>query len=98
MDSIYRAMADKGFYRVDSGKWVAGVCGGIARQTGVDVGAVRALTVLLFLLGAPLVAYVVLWIVMPDEATARRLTSGTTPDGLPPYGGSDYPQDDVPRR
>lgn len=101
MESIYRSLAKNGFYRADSGRWLGGVCAGIARQLGIDVGAVRLLTVLLFLLGAPVLAYVVLWIVMPDESTARRLTSGRGAGSLPPYVGpppASGPQDDLPGR
>ncbi|MEP7161118.1 MAG: PspC domain-containing protein [Dermatophilaceae bacterium] len=91
MESIHRSLAKSGYYRMDSGRWLGGVCAGVSRQLGVDVAALRWLTVLLFFLGAPVLAYVALWVVMPDEATARRLTAS-------PYVAPDGPQDDVPRR
>jgi phage shock protein C len=48
---------------------VAGVCAGLARQYGWDLTWVRVLTVLIsvFSSGAGVVAYIVFWIVMPEE-------------------------------
>ena len=50
-------------------KWVAGVCGGVARYTGVDSNLIRLVVVLgtIFGFGSLLVAYVVAWILMPQE-------------------------------
>lgn len=51
-------------------KWIAGVCGGIARWLGWDADTVRILYVLLSVCSAAfpgLFVYVVLWIVMPEE-------------------------------
>lgn len=56
---------------------IAGVCGGIAEWLGWDVTLVRVLYVVLSVLSAAfpgLLAYIILWIVMPDAepaATAR---------------------------
>lgn len=46
-----------------------GVCARISRKTGIDIGLVRALTVLLGLLslGSTMVGYVVLYFVLPTE-------------------------------
>jgi len=48
---------------------IGGVCSGVAAYLGVDVTLVRVLTVLgaVFGLGSLLVAYVVAWILMPEE-------------------------------
>ena len=47
---------------------IAGVCAGIARYLGWDVTLVRVGFILLLLLkGASLLAYLVLWIVMPRD-------------------------------
>jgi phage shock protein PspC (stress-responsive transcriptional regulator) len=49
---------------------IAGVCGGIAKSAGWDPTAVRVGYVLLSILsvGFPgLLAYVILWVVMPKE-------------------------------
>ena len=50
-------------------KWVAGVCGGVARYTGVDANLIRLVVVLgtIFGFGSLLVAYVAAWILMPQE-------------------------------
>jgi phage shock protein C len=50
-------------------RWVSGVCGGVAQYLGVDANLVRLLVVLgtIFGFGSLLVAYVVAWILMPEE-------------------------------
>lgn len=48
---------------------IAGVCGGLADWLGWDVTLVRVLYVLISLLSAAfpgLLAYIILWIIMPD--------------------------------
>jgi phage shock protein C len=50
---------------------LGGVCAGIARRFGWSVGLVRLLTVLsIFIPGPQVIAYVVLWIVIPAERRA----------------------------
>jgi len=54
--------------RSSSDKFIAGVCGGLARSLGIDSGLVRILTVILsFFFGIVLVAYIALWLVLPLE-------------------------------
>jgi phage shock protein PspC (stress-responsive transcriptional regulator) len=54
------------FARYSGDKKIAGVCGGVARYFDLDSSLVRALWVLCVLLGGTgLLAYIVLWIVMP---------------------------------
>jgi phage shock protein PspC (stress-responsive transcriptional regulator) len=50
-------------------RWLGGVCGGIARYLGVDVNLVRLVVVLGTILGfgSLIVAYLVAWILMPQE-------------------------------
>ena len=50
-------------------RWLSGVCGGMARFLGVDANLVRLLVVLgtIFGFGSLFVAYIVAWIVMPEE-------------------------------
>lgn len=50
-------------------RWVSGVCGGVARYTGLDPTLVRLLVVLgaVFGFGSLVIAYIVAWIVMPEE-------------------------------
>lgn len=54
------------FARFSADKKIAGVCGGVARYFDLDASLVRALWLLcIFLGGTGLLAYLVLWIVMP---------------------------------
>lgn len=54
--------------RSDSDRWLAGVCGGIARLTGVESWIWRLLFVLGLVFGGfTLFVYVVLWIFVPRE-------------------------------
>ena len=67
---------------------VAGVCAGLAKHYGWELTWVRVLTVLItfFSSGAGLVAYIVFWIVMPEESwMLPATTSGpaTTGSGSP---------------
>ena len=58
--------------RSTSDQIIAGVCGGLARWVGWDPTLVRVVYLLatIFLLGLPgVVLYVLLWIVMPLEAS-----------------------------
>ncbi len=49
-------------------KWIAGVCGGIARATGVESWVWRLLFVLGLVLGGfTIFLYIVLWIFVPRE-------------------------------
>jgi phage shock protein PspC (stress-responsive transcriptional regulator) len=54
--------------RSRSDRWIAGVCGGIARSTGVEPWVLRLAFALLSLWGgAGLLLYVLLWIFVPSE-------------------------------
>ncbi len=54
--------------RPRNGRWIAGVCLGLARHFGWDPAVVRVIWLLLFLFaGAGGLLYIVLWIVMPNE-------------------------------
>ena len=58
--------------RPRAGRMVAGVCQGLANNYAWDVSWVRVITVLLSIFGggAGIVAYVVFWVVMPEEPLA----------------------------
>ena len=61
-------MASTELVRPRRGRLVGGVCAGLARRFGVSPIAVRVVFVLSMLLPGPqILAYLVLWIVMPDE-------------------------------
>jgi phage shock protein PspC (stress-responsive transcriptional regulator) len=54
--------------RSRSDLWIAGVCGGLARATGVESWIWRLIFAVLLLFGGTgLVAYVLLWIFVPQE-------------------------------
>ena len=56
--------------RTPGDRWIAGVCGGIARLTGVESWIWRMLFVLgVFFGGFTLFVYIVLWIFVPRESS-----------------------------
>jgi phage shock protein PspC (stress-responsive transcriptional regulator) len=56
------------FRRSTSDRWLGGVCGGIARSTGIESWVWRLLfAVLFFCGGAGLLAYILLWIFVPQD-------------------------------
>jgi phage shock protein C len=62
------ASALNAFRRSRGDRWIGGVCGGIARSTGMEAWAWRLLFTLLFICaGAGLLLYVLLWIFVPSE-------------------------------
>ena len=68
--SGYQAVPQpKRLVRSREDRWLAGVCGGVAHYLGVDVNLVRLVVVLgtIFGFGSLLVAYVVAWILMPEQ-------------------------------
>lgn len=61
-------MASQALVRPRRGRIVAGVCAALARRFGLSPTGVRALFVLSMLLPGPqILAYLVLWIVVPEE-------------------------------
>jgi phage shock protein C len=62
------AAAVNAFRRSRSDRVLGGVCGGLARATGVESWVWRLLFAVLFIFaGAGLLAYVLLWIFVPSE-------------------------------
>lgn len=63
-------IVEKKLVRVQEGRMFAGVCAGLAAYFGVDPTLVRVLFVLATLLGfgSAILVYLILWIVMPQEA------------------------------
>ena len=60
---------DEGLVRSRERRWLGGVCLGVANRYGVDPLLVRVAAVLSLLLPGPqLVAYAMLWVLMPQEA------------------------------
>ena len=59
----------KRLVRSRDNRWLSGVCGGVADYLGVDANLVRLVVVLgtIFGFGSLLVAYVVAWVLMPEQ-------------------------------
>ena len=57
-----------GLRRTGGDRWIGGVCGGLARTTGMEAWAWRLIFTVFFLFGgAGLLLYVLLWIFVPAE-------------------------------
>lgn len=62
--------AEKKLYRNPDDKRIAGVCSGLGAYFNIDPTLVRILFVVLLLgYGSALIAYIILWIVMPEAVT-----------------------------
>lgn len=63
------APAPKRLVRSRSDRWLSGVCGGLGSYFGVDANVIRLIVVLgtIFGFGSLAIAYVVAWILMPEE-------------------------------
>jgi phage shock protein PspC (stress-responsive transcriptional regulator) len=70
-------------YRSRTDSIVGGVCGGLARYFGIDSVLVRLLFILLLWSGMSVLAYIVLWIVMPLEPQAEAALT-TRPEAFRP--------------
>jgi phage shock protein PspC (stress-responsive transcriptional regulator) len=74
--------ASKRLERKVTGRWVAGVCAGLAAYTGVDATVIRLIfAVLTFFGGVGAIAYVIGWALIPEEgdtaSIAERFISKT---------------------
>lgn len=58
-------MSSSSLVRPRQGKWIAGVCAGLADRFGVSRWVVRLGFVIFGIVGAGEVAYIIAWIVMP---------------------------------
>lgn len=68
----------KRLVRSTNDRKIAGVCGGLADYFDLDPIIIRVVWVLLFLCGGTgLLAYIVLWIVLPEGITGVATTSAT---------------------
>jgi phage shock protein C len=65
-------LARKRLIRPRQGRKIAGVCAGFAEYFDIDVTLVRVVLLVSIFIGAGLglIAYVVAWIIMPDEPIA----------------------------
>lgn len=68
---------DKRLYRSRDERILGGVCGGIARYFDVDPTIIRLLAVaLIFAGGAAVIAYILAWIIVPEEPRRTRVEAG----------------------
>lgn len=74
-------------YRSDTDRMVAGVCGGIADYLDIDAAWVRLVFVLLvFFSGAGIVAYIVLWVILPRESRIKATGREVMEEGVAEMG------------
>ena len=70
-------MARKRLVRARAGRKIAGVCAGFAEYFDLDVTLVRLVWLITALMiGASLIAYLIAWIVMPEEPLRLEATDG----------------------
>jgi phage shock protein C len=60
-------MEEKKLTRSTTDKWIAGVCGGLAKYFDMDPILVRVIFFLLGFWGPGLLVYVVMWIIVPED-------------------------------
>ena len=64
----------KKLYRSKKNRKIAGVCGGIAEYFDIDPIIIRLITLILVLsAGGGLIAYIIAWIVVPEEPEDAQL-------------------------
>ncbi|MDH4139743.1 MAG: PspC domain-containing protein [Coriobacteriia bacterium] len=79
-------MADgRKLYRSRTERMIAGVCGGIADYYQLDPTVVRIIAVLLAVVGnaAAVIAYAIMWIVVPEESVAGASSLAGGPEAQP---------------
>ena len=87
MNSVHDAMSRQGLSRPQEGRFLAGVCAGLARRFGLDPWLTRLLFVLTLLVipGSQILIYPILWLLMPtEELTRDRPRSEAEPAGSAP--------------
>jgi phage shock protein C len=74
--TVHEAATREGLVRRRQGRAIAGVCAGFARRYGWDVTVVRLVLVLTALVGCgtPFLAYLIAWVVMPNEPFVFPMT------------------------
>jgi phage shock protein C len=84
MAGAYAPGAQRTLVRPRFGRMIGGVCQGLANQYGWDVSWIRVIAVLTAVFGGGLtaIAYVVLWIVAPEEPLALSAGQPLPPSSL----------------
>jgi phage shock protein C len=78
--------ARKKLMRLRSDRKIAGVCSGFAEYFDLDVTVVRVVWLIVaFFGGGGILAYIIAWIVIPEEPEA---VPATPPTNVQPYQGS----------
>jgi phage shock protein C len=74
MNEIHQRFRQQGLVRPRDSRVLAGVCAGLGRRFGIDPWPARLLFVLALIVlhVSVILAYVVLWILMPTEETAME--------------------------
>lgn len=68
-------------YRDDESRILGGVCSGLAYYLNVDVVLIRVIFILIFFgMGAGLLAYLILWVVVPPAITADQKAEMKSPN------------------
>ena len=69
MNDIHQSFARQGLVRPREGRLLGGVCAGLGRRFGIQPWTARILFVLVLMLvpGSQILAYPILWILMPSE-------------------------------
>lgn len=68
VDDLAARLRASGYHREPAGRWFGGVCSGLAARFGVDPLLIRAAAVVLvFAGGLGFLAYLALWLVLPDR-------------------------------
>jgi phage shock protein C len=72
MNDIHQRFRQQGLVRPRDGRILAGVCAGLGRRFGIDPWPARLLFIIAFVVlhVSLILAYVVLWILMPAEESA----------------------------
>lgn len=74
----------KKLYRSNKDKMLGGVAGGLAEYFDMDPTLVRVIFIItLFLGGTGVIAYIILWILVPEEPLVFPLTANSTPASEP---------------
>ncbi|MEM9339908.1 MAG: DUF2807 domain-containing protein [Bacteroidota bacterium] len=68
-DKLEEDKAIKKLFRDPEDRVLGGVCGGLARYFGVDKGVIRIIFVVAIFFGAGILAYIILWIIVPEAKT-----------------------------
>ena len=81
-------MTTKRLYRSNHDRMVAGVCAGIAEYFSLDPTIVRLVFAVLILVGvgSPVLAYIVLWFIMPEAPTTFQPPAEREPFTDQPVG------------